>query len=141
MNQFPSLTFLEIPDYYRSCNYHGVSPQFLNPFSIDSAGFPCVQGPRNSQSLQFSWAKNHCKKFPVSVWLALVALDSLTDAGPVPENRGKSPPKEVQNINKWLGEDKNSDILKDILEIAKNGKAVKKNIKDIKQNKNDVKGN
>ena len=77
---------------------------------------------------------NHCKKFPVSVWLALVALDSLTDAGPVPENRGKSPPKEVQTINKWLGEDKNSDILKDILKVAKN-------IKDIKKNKNDVKGN
>ena len=72
--------------------------------------------------------------FPVSVWLALVALDSLTDAGPVPENRGKSPPKEVQEINKWLGEPKNSDILKDILKVAKN-------IKDIKKNKNDVKGN
>ena len=77
---------------------------------------------------------NHCKKISVSVWLALVALDSLTDAGPVPENRGKSPPKEVQNINKWLGEDKNSDILKDILKVAKN-------MKDIKKNKNDVKGN
>ena len=73
-----------------------------------------------------------------SVWLALVALDSLTYAGPVPENRGKNPPKEVQAINKWLGEKPNSDILKDILQIAKNEKAVKKNIKDIKK---DVKGN
>merc|ERR1712051_1101327 len=73
-------------------------------------------------------------KFFVAIWLALVTLDSLTDAGPVPENRGKSPPKEVQTINKWLGEDKNSDILKDILKVAKN-------IKDIKKNKNDVKGN
>ena len=83
------------------------------------------------------------KKNPVSVWLALVALDSLTDAGPVPENRGrgKNLPKEVQAINKWLGEKPNSDILKDILDIAKNMKAVKKNIKDIKNNKNDVKGN
>ena len=28
-------------DNYRSCNYHGVSPQFLQPFSMDRAGFPC----------------------------------------------------------------------------------------------------
>ena len=28
-------------DNYRSCNYPGVSPQFLQPFSIDSADFPC----------------------------------------------------------------------------------------------------
>ena len=25
---------------YRTCNYHGVSPHYLQPFSIDSAGFP-----------------------------------------------------------------------------------------------------
>merc|ERR1711971_742558 len=80
-------------------------------------------------------------KFFVAIWVALVVLDSLADAGPVPENRGKNPPKEVQVINKWLGEKANSDILKDILEIAKNEKAVKKNIKDIKNNKNDIKGN
>ena len=24
-----------------TCNYHGVSPQFLQPFSVDSADFPC----------------------------------------------------------------------------------------------------
>merc|ERR1712166_1343223 len=94
-------------------------------------------------------------KFFVAIWLALVALDSLTDAGPVPENRGKSPPKEVQTINKWLGEDKNSDILKDILKIAKNIKDIKKNKAlgagnadditnndaGVKKNKKDVKAN
>jgi hypothetical protein len=51
--------------------------------------------------------------------LALLAFSSLIDATPVPENRAKTP-KEVQKINKWLGEDKNSDILKDILEVAAN---------------------
>merc|ERR1712238_138240 len=73
-------------------------------------------------------------KFFVAIWLTLVALDSLTEAGPVPENRGKAPPKEVQIINKWLGVPKTSDILKDILEVAKN-------IKGIKGNKNKIKGN
>ena len=38
-------------DNYRSCNYHGVSPQFLQPFSIDNAGFPCrdpaIPSPRS----------------------------------------------------------------------------------------------
>ena len=48
-----------------------------------------------------------------------MAFSSLIDATPVPENRAKTP-KEVQKINKWLGEDKNSDILKDILEVAAN---------------------
>ena len=28
-------------DDYRSYNHHGVSLQFLQPFSIDSGGFPC----------------------------------------------------------------------------------------------------
>ena len=104
---------------------------------------PAIPSPRIFHGVKVCsvCTDNHCKKNPVSVWLALVALDSLADAGPVPENRGKNPPKEVQAINKWLGEKPNSDILKDILEIAKNEKAVKKNIKDIKQNKNDVKGN
>ena len=48
-----------------------------------------------------------------------MAFSALIDATPVPENRAKTP-KEVQKINKWLGEDKNSDILKDILEVAAN---------------------
>ena len=48
-----------------------------------------------------------------------MAFNSLIDATPVPENRAKTP-KGVQTINKWLGEDKNSDILKDILEVAAN---------------------
>merc|ERR1739848_336781 len=73
-------------------------------------------------------------KFFVAICLALVALDSLSDAGPVPENMGKVPPKEIQAINKWLGVSKTSDILKDILDIAKN-------VKDIKSNKNKIKGN
>jgi hypothetical protein len=67
-----------------------------------------------------------------SVCLALVALNSLTDAGPLPENRNQTkgaPPKEVQKINIWLGEKKTSDILKDILEVAKAIKNIKKNKK------------
>ena len=58
-----------------------------------------------------------CMYFPVSVWLAVVAFNCLIDATPLPEDRAKTP-KEVQKINKWLGIDKNSDILKDILEVA-----------------------
>ena len=38
-------------DNYRTYNYHGVSPQFLQPFSIDSADFPCrdpaISSPRS----------------------------------------------------------------------------------------------
>jgi hypothetical protein len=38
-------------DNYRSCNSYGVSPQFLQPFSIDSADFPCrdpaISSPRS----------------------------------------------------------------------------------------------
>jgi hypothetical protein len=38
-------------DNYRSCNYHGVSLQFLQPISIDSADFPCrdpaISSPRS----------------------------------------------------------------------------------------------
>ena len=58
-----------------------------------------------------------CMYFPVSVWLAVVAFNCLIDATPLPEDRAKTP-KEVQKINKWLGVDKNSDILKDILKVA-----------------------
>ena len=67
--------------------------------------------------------------FPVSVWLAFAGVNSLINASPLPENRGGSPPKEVQKINKWLGVSKKSDILKDILEVAKNMKKIK-NIKE-----------
>ena len=72
-----------------------------------------------------------------SVCLALVALNSLTDAGPLPENRDEiktSVPKEVQNINKWLGLPKKSNILKDILEVADAIKDIKKNKKKIASN-------
>jgi hypothetical protein len=38
-------------DNYRTYNYHGVSPQCLQPFSIDSADFPCrdptISSPRS----------------------------------------------------------------------------------------------
>ena len=38
-------------DNYRTYNYHGVSPQFLQPFSIDSADFPyrdpAIPSPRS----------------------------------------------------------------------------------------------
>ena len=54
---------------------------------------------------------------PVSVWLAVVSFNCLIDATPLPEDRAKTP-KEVQKINKWLGVDKNSEILKDILKVA-----------------------
>jgi len=56
-------------------------------------------------------------KYFVTIWLAVVAFNCLIDATPLPEDRAKTP-KEVQKINKWLGVDKNSDILKDILEVA-----------------------
>ena len=71
-----------------------------------------------------------------SVCLALIALNSITDAGPLPvaENRDEiktSVPKEVQTINKWLGVPKKSTILKDILEVADAIKNIKKNKKKI----------
>ena len=74
-----------------------------------------------------------------SVCLALIALNSLTDAGPLPvaENRDEiktTPPKEVQVINKWLGELKTSNILMDILEVAYAIKNIKKNNKKITSN-------
>ena len=73
-----------------------------------------------------------------SVCLALIALSSLTDAGPLPENRiepePRAPPKEVQVINKWLGEKKTSSILKDILEVAAAIKNIRKNKKNIASN-------
>ena len=38
------------PDY-KSCNYHGISLQFIQPFSIDNADFPCrdptIPSPRS----------------------------------------------------------------------------------------------
>ena len=38
-------------DNYRIYNHHGVSPQFLQPFSVDSADFPCrypaIPSPRS----------------------------------------------------------------------------------------------
>ena len=74
-----------------------------------------------------------------SVCLGLVALNSLSDAGPIPENRDKiepkaAPPKEVQKINLWLGEKKTSNVLKDILEVAAALKLIKKNKKNIASN-------
>ena len=72
-----------------------------------------------------------------SVCLALVALNSLTNAGPLPENRGEiktNVPKEVQTINKWLGLPKKSNILKDILEVAGAIQNIKKNKKKIASN-------
>jgi len=56
-------------------------------------------------------------KYFLTIWLAVVAFNCLIDATPLPEDRAKTP-KEVQKINKWLGVDKNSDILKDILKVA-----------------------
>ena len=43
-------------DIYMSYNYHGVSPQFLQPFSIDSAGFPC-RDPVIPSARIFYWVK------------------------------------------------------------------------------------
>ena len=41
---------------YRSCNYHGVSSQFLQPFSIDSADFlcrdPAIPSPRSFHGIK-----------------------------------------------------------------------------------------
>ena len=43
---------------YRTNNYHGVSPQFLQPFSIDSADFPC-RSPAISSPCSF-YGQNIC---------------------------------------------------------------------------------
>ena len=81
---------------------------------------------------------------PVSVWLAVVSFNCLIDATPLPEDRAKTP-KEVQKINKWLGVDKNSDILKDILEVANNissnANAIAINTGEIATNADDVEDN
>ena len=42
--------------FYRSCNFHGVSPQFLQPFFIDSAVFPC-SGPAIPSARTFHGVK------------------------------------------------------------------------------------
>ena len=62
-----------------------------------------------------------------------MTFNSLIDASPVPENRAKLP-KEVKKINKWLGVSQNSEILKDILEVAAA-------IINIKENKQTIEGN
>ena len=62
-----------------------------------------------------------------------MTFDSLIDATPIPENRAKLP-KEVKRINKWLGVSQNSEILKDILEVAAA-------IINIKENKQTIEGN
>merc|ERR1712172_85778 len=82
-------------------------------------------------------------KYFVAIFLALIALNSLTDAGPLPvaETRDKiktSTPKEVQVINKWLGLPKTSTILKDILEVASAIKNIKKHKKKITSNAEDI---
>ena len=47
----------ENPHYQwkRSCNYHGVSLQFLQPFSIARAGFLCRDPAIPSPNLQCRW--------------------------------------------------------------------------------------
>ena len=42
---------------YRTYNCHGVFPQYLQPFSIDSADFPC-KDPTIYSPPKFSWGKN-----------------------------------------------------------------------------------
>jgi len=83
-------------------------------------------------------------KYFVTVWLAVVAFNCLIDATPLPEDRAKTP-KEVQKINKWLGVDKNSDILKDILEVAvaftkieENKQIIEDNVNSITDNADDI---
>ena len=62
-----------------------------------------------------------------------MTFDSIIDATPIPENKAKLP-KEVKRINKWLGVSQNSEILKDILEVAAA-------IINIKENKQTIEGN
>ena len=50
---------------YRSCNYHRVSPQFLQPFSIDSADFPC-RDPAISSPCSF-YGQNICSVLKSSI--------------------------------------------------------------------------
>ena len=60
-------------DNYRSCNYHGVSPQFLQPFSIDSADFTCrdpaISSPRSfyGQNICSVWVPEGLENTPFQV--------------------------------------------------------------------------
>ena len=79
-----------------------------------------------------------------SVLLTLTVLNSLINAVPVPEirtdiepdlnNDKNAPPGVVQKVNKWMGENKKSEVLKDILEVADMIKDMKKNKKKISSN-------
>ena len=76
--------------------------------------------------------------------LTLTVLNSLINAVPVPEIRTdiepdliddkNAPPGVVQKVNKWMGEQKKSEVLKDILEVADMIKDMKKNKKKISSN-------
>ena len=48
-------------DNYRTCKHHRVSPQFLQPFSIDRADFPC-RDPAISSPRSF-YGQNICGAF------------------------------------------------------------------------------
>ena len=82
--------------------------------------------------------------FLFSVLLTLTVLNSLINAVPVPEirtdiepdlnNDKNAPPGLVQKVNKWMGESKKSEVLKDILEVADMIKDMKKNKKKISSN-------
>jgi len=79
-------------------------------------------------------------KYFVTIWLAVVAFNCLIDATPLPEDRAKTP-KEVQKINKWLGVDKNSNILKDILGVANAFLKIEENKQNIEDNANSITDN
>ena len=53
-------------DNYRTYNYHRVSPQFLQPFSIDSADFPC-RSPAISSPCSF-YGQNICSVCMTTGW-------------------------------------------------------------------------
>jgi len=79
-------------------------------------------------------------KYSFTIWLAVVAFNCLIDATPLPEDRAKTP-KEVQKINKWLGVDKNSNILKDILGVANAFIKIEENKQSIEDNANSITDN
>ena len=73
--------------------------------------------------------------------LTLTVLNSFINAVPVPEirtdiesdlnNDKNAPPGVVQKVNKWMGEKKKSEVLKDILEVSTMIKNIQKNNKKL----------
>ena len=74
--QATQLENLEFESPLKSCNYHGVSLQFLQPFSIDRAGFlcrdPAIPSPRSFHGVKICSVGSLVPKKPKEVKISIL---------------------------------------------------------------------